>query len=213
MTLTGFAQAVALLALVFTLLAFGRRLRIFNQLALPKDRSTPKGNVPAGILYAYTLGMAPWAKESTRRHWVAYLRGIGFHVGIFLGLGIFLASPWMRSFPTGVRALLSLVMGFGALFGLAGFVLRLVDENLKTLSAPDDYFAVLLVSAFMAVAAAWLLGWLPLAAFYLLGGGLLVYAPFGKIRHCIYFAYSRLFFGRFFGRRAVLPHTQQERLG
>jgi hypothetical protein len=39
---------------------------------------------------------------------------------------------------------------------------------------------------------------------------MLVYAPFSKIRHCAYYAYSRLFFGRAMGRRGVLPHRQQE---
>ncbi len=210
MNLTDLTQIIAALALVFTLAAFGWRLRIFNHLTRPKDRSTPKGSVQAGVFYAYTLGMAPWAKESTRRHWVAYLRGIFFHVGIFLGLGIFLVSPWMAALPGSIRATLALATGVGALLGLAGFFLRFVEPNLKALSTPDDYFTVLIVSAFLAASSAWLAGWVTLPVFYLVSGLMLVYAPFSKIRHCIYFAYSRLFFGRFVGTRAVLPHGQQQ---
>jgi nitrate reductase gamma subunit len=210
MSLIGFTQIIAALALAFTLAAFGLRLRSFSQLARPKDRSTPKGNAQAGIFYAYTLGMAPWAKESTRRHWVAYLRGIFFHIGIFLGLGIFLVSPWMAALPGSIRALLAFATGVGALLGLAGFILRFVERNLKALSTPDDYFAALMVSVFLAAASAWLAGWVSLPVFYLVSGLMLVYAPFSKIRHCIYFAYSRLFFGRFVGARAVLPHGQQQ---
>jgi hypothetical protein len=37
---------------------------------------------------------------------------------------------------------------------------------------------------------------------------MLVYIPLGKIRHCLYFFFSRTFFGKFFGRRAVFPHPQ-----
>ncbi len=210
MNLIDFTQIIAALALVFTLAAFGWRLRAFNHLTRPKDRSIPKGNVQVGILYAYTLGMAPWAKESTRRHWVAYLRGIIFHVGIFLGLGILLVSPWMATFPGMIRTLLAFATGVGALLGLAGFALRIVERNLKALSTPDDYFAVLMVSAFLAASSAWLAGWVSLPVFYIVSGLMLVYAPFSKIRHCIYFAYSRLFFGRFVGTRAVLPHGQQQ---
>ena len=201
---------IAALALAFSLLAFGRRLRAFNALALPADRSPARGSPAAGVRYALTLGMAPWAKESTRRHWAAYLRGIAFHLGIFLGLALFIGGPWLALLPATVRAVLAASAGLGALLGLAGLVARLVEPNLRALSTPDDYFAVLLVSLFLATAAAALLDLALLPAFYLSGAAMLVYAPLGKIRHCIYYAYSRLFFGRYMGRRAVLPHSQQE---
>ena len=73
------SQILAALALTFAVIAFGRRLQAFSQLARPVDRARPKGNLQTGVLYAYTLGMAPWSKESTRRHAVAYLRGVVFH--------------------------------------------------------------------------------------------------------------------------------------
>ncbi len=204
-------QILTLAALVFSAAAFARRLRVFNSLSRPKDRSLTKGQPSLGILYAYTLGMAPWAKESTRLHAAAYLRGVAFHLGIFLTLALLIASPWIPALPPNLLAALAVCCGLGALFGLAGFVFRFVERTLKVVSAPDDYFAVLLVSLFMAAAAAWLV--IPAAYpwFYILGIVTLVYAPLGKIRHCIYFAYSRLFFGAYFGRRAVLPHSQQIR--
>ena len=40
--------------------------------------------------------------------------------------------------------------------------------------------------------------------FWLVSAVLLVYMPLGKIRHCIYYAYSRLFFGKAIGSRGVL---------
>src|SRR4030067_838169 len=54
-----------------------------------------KGAPAQGVLYAYTLGMAPWAKESARIHWVAYIRGIIIHVGIFVAAAFLIASPWL----------------------------------------------------------------------------------------------------------------------
>src|SRR4030043_109277 len=48
-----------------------------------------------GVVYAFTLGMAPWAKESARLHWVAYIRGIIIHVGIFAAAAFLIASPWL----------------------------------------------------------------------------------------------------------------------
>jgi hypothetical protein len=196
-------------ALLFSVLAFAGQLRAFNRLARPADRAVPKGSPRAGLLYAYTLGMAPWAKESTRLHSLAYLRGVAFHLGIFLGLGILLASPWLGGLPSLWRALLGAGAALGALLGLAGFAARLLERNLSALSNPDDYAAVLAVSLFLASASLWLFVPQALSLFYLVSAVLLVYAPFSKIRHCLYYAYSRMFFGKFVGARAVLPHSQQ----
>jgi hypothetical protein len=209
MSLSLFTSFLAGLALVFSLAIFIWRLRIYNQLARPVDRAKPKGNIKSGVLYAYTTGMAPWAKESTRLHMFAYLRGVAFHLGIFLGLGLLLASPWIHMLPWVLRSLLAVGSGFGAVFGLIGFTMRLIESNLKAVSTKDDLFAVLLVSLFLSVATLWLLIPDALPAFYLVSAVMLVYAPFSKIRHCIFFAYSRLFYGKFIGSRAVLPHSQQ----
>ena len=197
------------LAGAFTLLAFGVRLRKFSRLTLPIDRSVPKGKVMWGIAYAYTLGMAPWAKESTRRHALAYLRGVAFHLDIFLCLALLVTSPWIPLLPTIWRTWLAIGAALGAFFGLIGFIARFVEHNLKSLSTPDDYFSVLLVSLFMGATALWLFLPATLPVFYGVSAFMLIYAPFSKIRHCIYFAFSRLFFGRFFGNRAVFPHSQQ----
>jgi hypothetical protein len=203
-------QILAGVAALFCVAAFGVRLRTFIRLARPGDRSTPKGSPDKGVAYALTLGMMPWAKESTRRHALAYLRGVGFHAMVFLSFGMFLISPWLGKIAEPIRLGLAVLTGAGALLALLGFVSRLVEKSLKALSTPDDHFAILLVSLFLASAAlaAWNLAWLPL--FYLLSALVFVYMPLGKIRHCIYFAFSRLFFGKFFGRRAIYPHNQQE---
>lgn len=209
MSSTVILGVVAGLALIFSIMTFGWRLRNYNKLTRPVDHSTPKGSINSGVLYAYTLGMAPWSKESTRLHWMSYIRGIAFHLGIFLCLALLIVSPWIYLLPSEVRILLGLCAGLGAIFGMAGFVMRLVEYNLKAISTKDDYFTVLLVSLYLASAGLWLV--IPPAQpiFYLTGAVMLIYAPFSKIRHCIYFAYSRLFYGKFIGSRAVLPHSQQ----
>jgi hypothetical protein len=209
MNINLFTGILAGLALSFTVAAFSWRLRIYNRLTRPLDRAKPKGEVKTGVLYAYTTGMAPWAKESTRLHMLAYLRGVAFHLGIFLGMGLLLISPWVHLFPAVLRILLATGAGAGTAFGLIGFGMRLVEHNLKVVSTKDDLFSVLLVSLFLAAATIWLLVPVALPLFYVTSVVMLIYAPFSKIRHCIYFAYSRLFYGKFIGSRAVLPHNQQ----
>jgi hypothetical protein len=208
MTFTDFTLWLSRLAAFFALAAFAAQLWRFSRLPRPADFAPPRGSAARGVLYAFTLGMAPWAKESTRLHTLAYLRGVAFHLAIFFGLAVFLAYPWLLSAAPAMRQLLAFLLGAGALLGLAGLAARRIEPNLRLLSSPDDLFAVSLVTLFLAA------GGLGLAApglaslFYLISAGLLLYAPLGKIRHSIYYPLSRLYFGRFVGRRGVLPHSR-----
>jgi len=207
-TLLLLTQLFALAAFVFAVLAFSVRWRATMRRTSPLDRAPLKGQARSGVVYAFSLGMMPWAKESTRRHLVAYLRGIGFHVGIFSGLLALLVSPAWPRLPAPALAALAVATALGALFGAAGEVMRWAERNLRQLSTPDDHASVILVTVFLAATCAALIdaSWMP--AMYLGGALMLLYAPLGKIRHCIYFFLSRLFFGLFIGRRAILhPHT------
>ena len=204
--------------LIFQLLAFAGLLAglygIYLRYAetkrrlLPADRSPIKGSLLHGITYAFTNGMMPWAKESTRIHMVAYLRGIGFHIGIFAAIGAVLISPFWGWLPPLLSALLICVLALGALLGVAGGIMRIAEHNLRGLSLPDDHFAVWLTTLFITVAGLAVLNHAFLIPMYIISAITFVYIPLGKIRHCLYFFFSRLFFGKFFGRRAVFPHPE-----
>jgi hypothetical protein len=204
MTLTLLTQLLALLALLFAVGAFALRWRQTERRPFAVDHSPAKGAPGRGVLYAFTLGMAPWAKESTRRHFLAYLRGIGFHVGIFAGLAALFLSPWWSLVPAPALWPFAALTGLGALLGLVGDAMRWAEHNLRALSTPDDHASVWIVTLFLTATSLALLNaaWLP--AMYVTSALMLVYAPLGKIRHCIYFFFSRRFFGLFVGRRAVV---------
>ncbi len=195
---------LACAALVFAIGAFGLRWTQMQRLPRPKDRSIPKDSAQHGILYAFTLGMAPWAKESTRLHWLAYLRGIAFHIGIFAGLAALLASPWFDLVPPVIRVLFALITGFGAVMGAAGGFMRIAERELKAISSPDDHASVWVVTLFLTTATAALLSITFLPLLWLVAAVMLVYAPLGKIRHCIYFYFGRLFYGLHIGRRGIV---------
>jgi len=208
MTLLLISELLALTGLLAAVYGIYRRYVETRQRALPADRSPLKGKPSDGVTYAFTAGMMPWAKESTRIHTVAYLRGIGFHIGIFAALAALIISPAWGLLPTSLSTLLAGVISLGALLGAAGGVMRIAERNLRGLSTADDHFAVWIVTVFMALAA--LAIWNPamLVPFYMVSAFTLIYLPLGKIRHCLYFFFSRTFFGRFFGRRGVLPHLE-----
>jgi hypothetical protein len=195
---------LALLALVFSIVMFGSRWTQMQRLPFTQDRSVPKDAAAHGILYAFTLGMMPWAKESTRLHRIAYLRGIAFHVGIFAGLAALLVSPWWGIVPSIVLGLFALVTGLGALMGIAGGMMRLAEHHLRAISTPDDHGAVWLVSLFLVATTLALFSPAFLPAMYLVAAVMLVYAPLGKIKHCIYFYFGRLFYGLHIGRRGIV---------
>ncbi|MBM3118652.1 MAG: hypothetical protein FJ006_03735 [Chloroflexi bacterium] len=163
-----------------------------------------KGSPAKGVLWAFTLGLAPWAKESVRIHWIAYIRGVIFHLGIFLGAAYLIATPWLAQMPESLRLSLAALFGIGALLGLAGFWIRTSAPVMKVLSTPDDYFALALTTLFLASASISAYAIDYLSAFWAISGITMAYVPFGKLRHFIYFFYVRVFLGLTFGRRSVL---------
>ncbi len=201
-------QLLALAGLLAGLYGIYLRYAETKRRLLPADRSPIKGNLSHGITYAFSTGMMPWAKESTRIHMLAYLRGIGFHVGVFAAIGAVLLSPFWGWLPLLLRQLMFWVLLLGAILGAAGGVMRIVERNLRGLSLPDDHFAVWLTTLFILMTGLALVNKAFTIPMYLLSAATFVYVPLGKIRHCLYFFFSRLFFGRFFGRRAVFPHPQ-----
>ncbi len=195
---------LALFALVASAGLFGLRWAEMQRLPFPQDKSVPKDSPLHGVLYAFTLGMAPWAKESTKIHRIAYLRGIAFHIGIFAGLAALLASPWFDLIPSMIRILFAIVTAMGALMGAAGGIMRLVEHNLRGISTIDDHAAVWLVSVFLAVMTLALYSTAFLPVMYLVAAAMLLYAPIGKIRHCIYFFFGRMFYGLHIGKRGIV---------
>ncbi len=210
MDIVSITRMIAVVA--FALGALGILFQIKSILDRPfkRDLSRAQGREGQGILYAFTLGMAPWEKESTRMHWVAYIRGIVFHVGVFAGFGILFASPWADRLPDFLRWAGVVIAGVGSIAGFAGIFIRLAGPNERAISLPDDYFSVFLTSLFAGCAGLALAfpGFLPV--FYLVSAFLTLYVPLSKIRHCAYFFYSKFFFGKGFGHRGVIGQPKSK---
>jgi nitrate reductase gamma subunit len=204
MNIVEVTRVIAIVGFGVCVLGIAARLRTIMNRPFKPDLARAKGSAGRGVLYAFMLGMAPWKKESTRLHWLAYIRGILFHVGTFVALAALFVSPWLEALPDWLRIAAALVTGFGAIFGFAGIVMRRTEENLRVLSVPDDYASVALTSLFTALGSVTLMVPDMLPIFYLVAAMLLIYLPFSKIRHCVYFFYSKFFYGRGFGYRGVI---------
>ncbi len=169
------------------------------------------GSAWRGLLYAFGPGMAPTAKESTRSHPVVWALGVSYHLGVFTSLAILVwivtrAGAEAQALPPPpLRAAGLALTALGVVGGVSLLARRARSATLRAISHPDDWVANLLTTGFVALAGARLaapaidpalLGWAML---------LLVYAPLGKIRHCLFFFVARGHLGRHYGRRATFP--------
>jgi len=198
---------LALVAFFVCVIGLGLHLRTLMALPYIREVAPARGKVWPGVAYAFTLGMAPWKEESGRLHPFLYFRGVVFHAGIFAALFVLVISPWLPGLAW-LRYVLVFLVGIGLLAGLIGVLLRLFGERERALSTLDDLASVILVTLFLASAFSALLNldWLPV--FYVVSSLMLIYIPFSKLRHLIYFFFSRFFFGVRFGWRGILEWSE-----
>ncbi|MCX6026151.1 MAG: hypothetical protein NTY23_07840, partial [Chloroflexi bacterium] len=71
MMLLSVSKWVALAGLAACLAGLALRWRRSMERAWPRDLAPARGSGTAGVVYAFTAGMMPWSKESTRYHWAA----------------------------------------------------------------------------------------------------------------------------------------------
>lgn len=193
------ASLFAVLGLVITIVTsmkFGHR----------SELAPAAGSRWRGTQYALFAGMMPWAKESARQHLLTYFTGIVYHLGIACGFVVLVGTTLSWQISETLKITLSVLTVLGAVAGTGLLVKRAVTLSLRSISTPDDIISNGLVTTFLiaSVTSLWIAQFT--IAFLIIATLLLVYIPLGKIRHCFLFFCSRITFGRFFGRRGVLPH-------
>lgn len=207
---------VALIILIFSLAValVGVGVWIYQLFSRPGacDPSPGKGSARLGVLYAFTLGMLPWKKESARQHPLVYLRGIGFHTGIFAGILVLILSIFNISIHNLLSPVLIVLLCLGVVCGLAAIVARAADPMLRGISNADDYISPALISLFMLTGSLLVMGLLGTVYFYVATSVLCLYLPWSKVRHCVYFFFSRGKIGAMMGHRGLLI-TQGDRPG
>jgi nitrate reductase gamma subunit len=210
-------QEVALLfmALVYTariVWLLGFKASGERQAATGSPRTTPA----KGILYSWATVAMPWAMESTRRHYALYAQFVVFHLGVTAAIALSFIIPYTPGLLES-RALvlvLQIVIGAAFLVGVLRIIRRVGDPYMRAISSPDDYFSLALLTVwfFFATLAVpnqsgggeWhLLGFFVMTAFFL------VYVPFSKISHYLYYPFTRYYLGKTMGHRGVYPVRQR----
>jgi len=190
---------VMLAVMVIRTFSFGRR----------PTYAHPQGSNFAGIVYAFGPGMLPWEKESAAKHIWTYVGGVLYHLGILIAMLYLAAFLLSIRLPTILLQAVRILLVLGIASGVALLIKRMLKPHMRIISEGDDYLANILVDLLLFLALATSFAETVLVPFYVTAIIIFIYIPFGKLRHCVFFFYTRILFGDFFGRRGVIPHSSE----
>ena len=197
------------------------RLVSVLMLGWQRDRVPARGSKLGGVVRSYLKGILilpfiPWVKQTFGRNAITFLAGGLFHFGLFAV--IFLGTPHMLVWKS--------LLGFGwptlplpitdwlaavaivALIALA--INRLVHPVLKLLTGPAEWLNWLVV--FLPMVTGYIMThhlWFSYEVLFSLHmitvNVLLIWIPFSRISHFMFYFFSRTIHGAEFGKRAVSP--------
>jgi hypothetical protein len=202
---------VQLGALAFMGVVYGFRMAWILRFRMPVERTFPAGDRAAAARLSLMNVAMPWAMESSRRHPGYYIQFAVFHLGVAAAIAATFIIPYHPSFFLNRTAATAFQIVIGAAFaaGLARLYRRITRPAVRLVSSPDDYFSIGLMILYFP-AALLSIGhragrpeW-PLILFFGLTALFLVYVPFSKIGHYLYYPFSRLILGRILGHRGAL---------
>jgi nitrate reductase gamma subunit len=203
--------ALCIMATVYIL-----RIRWLLSFKAGKDRQAPTGSLggtpPKGILYSWANVAMPWAMESTRRKFGLYVQFVLFHLAVTSAIALSFVIPYVPRLldsPILIVCMQALI-GAGFLVGIYRIYRRVSDPYMRAISSPDDYFCLILLTGWFALAffavpnridggEGLMLSYFFVTAFFL------IYVPFSKISHYLYYPFTRYYFGKSMGHRGVYP--------
>jgi nitrate reductase gamma subunit len=215
-------QEVALLimAIVYTL-----RIRWLFSFKGGRERQASTGaadtNPKKGFIYSWAVIAMPWTMESTRTKPFFYAQFVIFHIGVTLAILLSFIIPYAPSLLSDNPLLITIIQVFiGAAFiiGCVRLIRRITNVYVRAISSPDDYFSVILLTvwfafAFFAVPNQYQQGEGVLITYFILTAFFLIYVPFSKISHYLYYPFSRYWFGKSMGHRGVYPIRRVSKKG
>ena len=111
---------------------------------------------------------------------------------------------------TSVKIIFSVLIAPAILIGFVKLGRRVIRREMCIISTPDDYFSLAAVEIFLLAAVMALMTSVPFwrVAYFLVTAAFLLYLPFSKVSHYIYF-FARFIMGNRYGWRGVILQTEQ----
>jgi len=215
-TLRFVSDELQLMALTFMAIVYLFRIRWLLGFKASRERQAPTGPPDTGpvkgILYSWAIIASPGAMESTRQNPFFYAQFVIFHLAVAANITMSFVIPYAPSLmrSAGVVRGLQVLFAMGCVIGCYRLYRRLTNPYIRQLGSPDDIFSVLLLSVWFFVSV-WAapnrpdLGEGPLLTYFVMTAIFLVYVPFSKISHYLYYPFTRYYFGKSMGYRGVYP--------
>ncbi|MFH1863187.1 MAG: hypothetical protein ABH878_10305 [bacterium] len=202
--------ALAFMAAVYTI-----RIIWLLRFKAGKERQAPTGigtSSKKGILYSWVNIAMPWEMESTRKQFFTYVQFVIFHLGVTVAIALSFVIPYAPKLLESLSLvrILQVIIGAAFLVGILRLIRRITTPILRAISSPDDYFSLLLLTvwfffATLAVPNQPEKGETVLKIYFTLTAFFLMYVPFSKIGHYLYYPFTRYYLGKTMGYRGVYP--------
>ncbi len=218
-------EVIHWLALAFMAVVYVARLMWLFRFNKAGDRSKPgnpsQADARRGSLYSLGNVVMPWSMESTRKPtgFIFYLSFVVFHLGVVAGISLAFISGLYRPLLEGraVATVMGVILGAAFLVALYRILRRVGRPVMRLISTPDDYFSLIMLTVWFllgVLAQAHIAGAASfrnegyLVAFLIATSFFLVYVPFSKISHYLYYPFTRYWIGRALGHRGSYPYSR-----
>ncbi len=203
-------------ALLFMAVVYTLRIMWLLRFNAGGDRQGRTGRLDTdpmkGALYSMANIAMPWAMESTRTNLFFYCQFVFFHLGVVAAITLSFVIPYAPSLLE-YKLVVLIFQGFIGLAFIVGcvrMIRRLSVPVMRAISTPDDLFSLALLtvwffSGVLASSNNFADGEQELIAFFWLTAFFLIYVPFSKISHYLYYPFTRYYLGKSLGYRGVFP--------
>ncbi|MFH0945187.1 MAG: hypothetical protein V2A76_08325 [Planctomycetota bacterium] len=221
-------EVIHWIALGIMVVVYCLRLMWLFRFNKASDRSAPgnpgQADAKGGGLYSLGNVVMPWAMESTRKPkgFVFWLSFVVFHIGVVAGISLAFVSSLYRPIVEAPNVAYCVGGALTAAFlvGLYRLARRFGRPVMRLISTPDDYFSLIMMTVWFLLGAfaqghiagasafaaeGYLVAFLIATSFFLL------YVPFSKISHYLYYPFTRYWIGRTLGHRGSYPYSRAPR--
>lgn len=205
-------MALAIMALVYI-----TRLIWLTRFMAGRERQAPTGvgstKPRKAIIYSWANIAIPWAMESSREKAFLYIQFAVFHLGVTAAIVLSFIIPYgygETPLPSILATVFQIIIGAAFLVGVIRIIRRIANKYVRAISTPDDHFSLWFLTvwfgiSFLAVPNDLSRGEIILILYFFQTAFFLIYVPFSKISHYLYYPFTRYYLGKTLGRRGVYP--------